>query len=125
MRFFILFCLALSVFSCGPPTIRDLRSEGESETRKLAYLLQDIQTKEQLQKKLPKIQQSYVRIAELMIQIRSFDLALDEKPTEASDELFVELARLYEMPGFRKLLEAAQGPAIERLKEQSILPRSR
>ncbi len=118
-----IFLLSLLLFvSCGSPSIRDLRAEGEAETRKLARLLSEIDTKDQLQKKKAKIQNSYCRIADLVIQLRHLGegAALENEPSESSDELFVELARLYEMPGCRRLLEAAQEEAIRRLKKESI-----
>ena len=109
--------LLFFVVSCGAPTVKDLRAEGEGETRKLAELLRDIDTREQLQKKIGKIQQSYAKIADLMIQLREMpeDLGGEEEASESSDALFIELARLYEMPGCKKLLESAQEVAIERL----------
>jgi hypothetical protein len=119
----IVYFLAILVVACGSPSVKDLRAEGEIETRKLACLLSEIKTKDQLRKKISKIQNSYAKIADLMIQLRNLpdDLARDSEPTAASDELFVELARLYEMPGCRRLLESAQEEAIERLQKESIL----
>ena len=119
----LLFLSFLFLVSCGSPSIRDLRGEGEAETRKLAGILAEIETKDQLQKKISKIQNSYSRVADLMIQLRHLGkgAALESDPSECSDELFVELARLYEMPGCRRLLEAAQEDAIQRLKKESIL----
>jgi hypothetical protein len=109
--------LLFFVVSCGSPSVKDLRSEGEVETRKLAGLLRDIETREQLQKKIGKIQQCYSKIANLVIQLREVPEGLvgDEEALESSDALFIELARLYEMPGCRRLLEAAQEDAIKRL----------
>jgi hypothetical protein len=103
--------------------MRDLRAEGEAETRKLALVLSGIETKDQLQKKLSKIQHCYSRIGDLVIQLRQLGdgVTSEGEPSECSDELFIELARLYEMPGCRRLLEAAQEEAIRRLKKESIL----
>jgi len=97
----------------------DLRAAGELETKKLIYLLRDVENKEQLQKKIGKIQQSYTRIAELVLELRklSTDTNLGSEPSEVGDALFMELARLYEMPGCRRLLETAQEDAIYRLSK--------
>ncbi|HEV7737161.1 MAG TPA: hypothetical protein VGO47_07295 [Chlamydiales bacterium] len=114
--------LLFFMVSCGSPSVKDLRAEGEGETRKLAGLLRDIETREQLQKKIGKIQQCYAKIADLMIQLREMSegLAGDEEASEFSDALFIELVRLYEMPGCRRLLEAAQEGAIEKLYPRSL-----
>lgn len=40
----------------------------------------------------------------------------ESEPSMASEELFAELARLYEMPGGRELIEMAQRDAIHRLR---------
>lgn len=113
MRWMILFvCLA----GCSPTTLEDLRLEGEAETKKLTKELRAIETKEQLQKAKPKVKKRFDRIADVLIQVRK--LPLDEtsfEPTEAGEALFVEMARLYEIPGGREILESAQNDAVRRL----------
>lgn len=115
-RLLILFLLV----SCAPASWEDLRAEGEVETRKLAQLLHRIDTKEELQSQIPKIKKSYERIAHLVIEVRKMgeESAMPENrdPSEASDALFTELARLYEMPGCRTLIEEAQTEAIHLLR---------
>jgi hypothetical protein len=109
----------LFLVSCAPASWDDLRAEGEAETRKLALLLHRIDTKEQLQKELPKIKKSYLKIADLILEVKKMgsEGALPEirDPSDVSDALFAELARLYEMPGCRELIEGAQSEAIHRL----------
>lgn len=108
--------LLLLLASCGPTSVEDLRAEGESEVTKLTQLLRDVETKEDLQRKLPKIKKRYNNIAELVLQVKAIpDIPLDPEPSAAGDELFGELARLYEMPGCRELIESAQGDAIHEL----------
>jgi hypothetical protein len=108
--------LVVSLFllfsACGPSSISDLRVVGEAETGKLAALLHNIDTKDELQRNLPKVRKSYLRIAELVLQVRKFPEAIDTEPSVASDRLFTELARLYEMPGCRALMESAQDEAL-------------
>ncbi len=104
--------LLLLLTACGPSSISDLRVVGEAETLKLATLLHKIDTKDDLQRNLPKVKKSYLRIAELILQVRGFPEAIDIEPSAPSDQLFTELARLYEMPGCRELMESAQDEAL-------------
>ena len=108
--------LLLLLASCGPSSISDLRVVGDAETLKFANLLHKIDTKDDLQRNLPKVRKSYLRIAELIVQVKEFHDAIDTEPSAASDRLFAELARLYEMPGCRELMESAQGDALALLK---------
>jgi|SRR3990167_3665422 len=115
-------CLLFLAFlaSCSPSSWEDLRAEGEAETKKLAHLLQGINTKDELQKELPKVKKRLNRMADLVIQVRALKelspmLGFSE-PSEASDELFAQLARLYEMPGCRELIERAQDEPIRRCR---------
>jgi hypothetical protein len=97
--------------------MEDLRAEGEFETSKLVRILRVVETKEDLQKSLPKIKKRLNRIATLAVSVRS---VADKsggslEPSTSGDELFVELARLYELPGCRDLLESAQSESISLL----------
>jgi len=114
MRLVLLISLLLT--ACAPSSMADLRVMGEAETLRLAKLLHQIDTKDDLQRNLPKVKKSYLRIAELVLQVREFHDAIDTEPSEASDQLFAELARLYEMPGCRDLMESAQNEALSLLR---------
>lgn len=104
--------------SCGPVTFADLRCEGEAQTRKLAQELSQIETKEELQKAVPRLRKRFDEMAELLLQLRAFP-AQESEPSLASEQLFAELARLYEMPGGRELIETAQSEAVARLEEKN------
>lgn len=98
---------------CSP--FHDISGEGEAETRKLAAELRAIETKEELQKAVPRLKKRFNRLADLVVEARSFKQEASE-PTAASEELFIELARLYEMTGGRELIESAQADAVSRVK---------
>jgi hypothetical protein len=119
MKWFFLALLAVCATACGPSSWSDVRAEGEAETRKLARLLHEINTKDELQKEMPRLKKRFNRMADLVLQVRRMKdlspLPENSDPSEASDELFAELARLYEMPGCRELIENAQGEALRRL----------
>jgi nitric oxide reductase activation protein len=112
---FLIFAVLLA--GCSPSTIEDLRCQGEAETRKLAQELKRIESKEALQRSLPRLRKRYNRIAALLLEARKFPDASPMEPTSASEELFVELARLYEIPGGREMVETAQNEAVHRLSK--------
>ena len=107
--------ILIFLVSCSPATLADLRSEGEAETRKLAAELRAIEKKEDLQKAVPRLKKQFLKLADLLVQARPYSTE-EASPTLASEELFIELARLYEIPGGRELIEFAQGEAIQRLE---------
>lgn len=111
------FVLFLLMSACSPATIEDLRCQGEAETRRLAALLKRVETKEDLQKALPQVKKSLNRMADLLIEVRQARSAEEARPepSSASDELFIEMARLYEIPGLRDLFEQAQSEAVRKL----------
>lgn len=107
----------LLLASCGPMSMRDVRSQADAEVTKLTKVLREIDTKDDLQARLPKIKKGFNHIAELVLEVRSIQEKSPEflEPSQVGDELFAELARLYEMPGGRALIETAQSDAIQRL----------
>ncbi len=105
---FALFFLA----ACQPASLSDLRVEAAAEMRKAATLLHRVDTRDQLGEVLPELQRTFTRLAKLALKARELDDApFEESPTPSSDALFAELARLYEMPGCRALIESAQSEA--------------
>ena len=109
----ILFLLVL--LGCAPANISDLRYEGEAEVRKLVSDLKKIETKDELQKAVPKIKKRFNKIAQVLVEIRPFLDSATEEPLPSSELLFIQLARLYEIPGGRELIENAQREAIRRM----------
>ena len=73
---------------------------------------------EELAAELTQIKKRYNRMASILSEARKFKERTDEEPSLASEELFAELARLYEIPGGRELIEAAQTEAISRLESR-------
>jgi len=114
MKYWVLL-LGLFLGGCGFSNFADLRFEGEAQTKKLAEELKRIECKEDLQKALPAIKKRFNKIADLLVAAREIE-APELEPSFASEQLFVELARLYEMPGGRDLIETAQSEAVCRLR---------
>ena len=111
----IQFWIFLLLSSCGPSTFEDLRIEGEAQTRKLAEELQAIESKEDLQKALPELKKRFNKIADLLVDVKKFPKKGSLEESFASEQLFIELARIYEMPGGRELVESSQRHAIHKL----------
>ncbi len=111
--------LLLLLTSCGPMTMKDVRAEADAEVSKLTKVLREVDSKDDLITRLPKIKKGFNQIAELVLEVRSIQEKSPEflEPSAAGDELFAELARLYEMPGGRALIETAQNDAIHRLTQ--------
>ena len=109
--FWMFFFLA----SCGPATLDDLRVEGEAQTRMLAEELRKIESKEDLQKAVPLLRKRFNKIADLLIEAKRFSCQ-ETEGSLASEHLFAELARLYEMPGGREAIEMAQTGAVQKLQ---------
>ncbi len=105
--------------ACAPSSVEDFRCEGEALSQGLASEMRHIQTREDLRCEMPRLRKKFLKLSELLLAAREFRANHPEievqAPSFASDELFAELARLYELPGGRELIESAQCEAIERL----------
>ncbi len=116
------FWISIFLFSCaGPTNLEELRLEGEAEVTKLVKELRALETPEDLQRAIPRLRKRFNQIADLVLSLRK--LGTQEPYSSAvSEELFAELARLYEMPSGREKIEMAQAQAVQIL---SINPASK
>lgn len=112
-RFLILASTLLA--SCGPSTLADVRYEGEAQTKKLAAELQMVENKEDLQRAVPQLKKRFNKIAELIAIAKTLPKE-EMEPSFASEQLFAELARLYEIPGCKELIETAQTDAVRKIQ---------
>lgn len=122
MKRFSVCVLFILLSACAPSSVEDFRCEGEAETRALSAELSRIHSPDELRASLPRLRKKFIKLSDLIIAAREFlsqhsELEAAAAPGFASDELFAELARLYEMPGGRELIESAQIEAIDRIKE--------
>jgi len=113
-----IFYLFFFLVSCSPLSLQDLRYEADSEMRKLVSELKSVETKEDLQKRSVRIKKRFNKIAELLVQTRNFEETSSEVSMVA-ETLFVELARLYEIPGMRESIENLQAEAVHLLDKRS------
>lgn len=111
-----LFWMCSFLASCAPSSLEDLRAEGRAQTRLLAADLRKIETKEDLQKAVPRLRERFNQIADLLIEAKKYSCSKNE-PSPESDALFAEIARIYEMPGGREEIELAQAQAGQKLQK--------
>jgi hypothetical protein len=85
--------------------------------KKLATELRKLESNEDVQKASKRLKRHFNQIADLLIETRKFPLPSGEslEMSAAGEELFAELARIYEIPGARALIETAQSEAVYRL----------
>lgn len=110
----IQFWIMLFLCSCGPSSWTDLRFEGEAQTRRLTEELHAIENKEDLQKALPRLKKRFNKLADVLVEVRKYPKE-EGNPSFISEQLFIELARIYEMPGGRELVESSQKQAVRKL----------
>lgn len=117
-----LLCALCFLTACAPSNLSDLRWEAEGEMKKLTAELKKIESTEDVQKSSKKLKKHFNRIADLLLEARNFPLNQDEFPEAlpAGEELFAELARIYEIPGARASVEAAQNEAVRRLDANQL-----
>jgi hypothetical protein len=120
----LLWCLT-SVFlvllvSCGAPTLDDYREEGQKASRLLLSQLQQIKSSEQLVAELPRLQRSFQELARIMVAAqktyhKSRNPLISEFSVQEhalSDQLRMELIRLYGLEKGREVIEQCQAAAL-------------
>lgn len=122
-RIFIIIVGLLIAVSCGPRSLDDFQEEGEGIIRSLIQELKAIHTRDQLLTASSKLQRQFDRLVAIIIAAEEFSLSQPrlEKGEEMrynhelSDELRVELNRLYRLEGGRQMIEKCQEQALNRL----------
>ena len=118
---------ALLIFTgCAPSTIEEYRREGEAICRSFTHELQKIESREDLVRASPKIKQHYEQIAQIVIEAQNFKNEHSGEAVDpfhstdmlASEELMMELKRIYRMEGGKELMENAQKEALFRLSKE-------
>jgi nitric oxide reductase activation protein len=104
--------------SCSPLSLKDLRCEADAEMRKLALELRGFETKEDLQQNSKRIKKRFNKLAQFLIETRKFTEGNSEI-SSAAEELFIELARLYEAPGAKETIESLQEEAVRLIDKKS------
>ena len=106
--------LLLFLGSCAPTTLADLQCQGEAEMKKLTHELRQIESREDVQKASKRLAKRFNQVGEILIATRKFPPE-ETRVSSAGEELFAELARLYEIPGVKEAIEMTQSEAIRSL----------
>lgn len=116
-------CLLLMTTGCGSSSLEDFEEEGEGVIRSLIQDLKVIYTREQLLAASGGLQRHFERLVTIMIAAEEFNLShlkLDKGKNvqlnhDLSDQLRVELNRLYRLEGGQQIIERCQEKALHRL----------
>ena len=119
MRILMLVVLG-GLAACGPSSWEEVRYEGEAETRKFVGELKKIETKEDLYRAMPRIKKRFNKMADLLVEIARVEGKKPGADCSAGDELFAEMARIYEIPGGREAIEGCQTEAVRKLDKAKI-----
>lgn len=125
--FFAFFLFILN--SCGQRSHEEFREEGEAITRSLVKELKNIYTREELLHSADSLGIQFTRLANVMMAAEEFCLKHPEQERcelglsnrELSDQLRVELNRLYLIEGGRQIIEKTQENALYRLQVREKL----
>lgn len=108
-------CLSLvGILSCSPVSLEDLKCQSDAEMKKLLVELQCIQSKEDVQRSSKRLKKRFNQMAKLLIAARKFP-NVESDSSSIGEELFVEFARIYEIPGARDSIESIQVEAVHAL----------
>lgn len=118
-----IFFIFFAAISCSPHSLDDFEEEGKGVIRSLIQELKAIHNREQLLASTNRLQQQFDRLAILMIAAKEFSFAHPELDKgeffrnnhDLSDQLRVELNRLYRIEGGRQMIEKCQEKALHRL----------
>lgn len=119
--------LLLIFIGCSPSSQEEIRSEGEEVCRLFIQELQKIHNKEEVLKHYASIKKKYSKIASLMaaaMEMNEYEGERDANRNKYSNDLYRELARLYEIPGVKEILEKAQAEAIKESRITNSHPAS-
>jgi len=121
--FLLFFSFLLFLTSCGSHSLDDFQEEGEGVIRSIIQELKTIHTRGELSIASTTLQRQFDRLVSIMIAAEEFGFSNQEvdkggelRPNhELSDQLRVELNRLYHLEGGRQMIEKCQEKALYRL----------
>lgn len=120
---FFLWIICITLAACSPSSNEDYREAGRSINRSLIKEFQSVHSHDDLVQKLPKLEKLFSRLADVMISARKFQsnqspsssLPLTKEDQQISDQLRVELNRIFIIPGGKELIERSQQQALDKL----------
>jgi len=115
--------LLLLFVSCGRHSLDDFEEEGEGVMRSLIQDLRTIHTRDQLLSSTGRLKRLFERLVDIIIAAEEYRLSHPEAAKdglagpnhELSDQLRIELNRVYQIEGGRLMIEKCQEIALHRL----------
>ncbi len=119
----ILCAFVLTLSACSPSSNEDFREVGRSINRSLIKELQGIHTHDDLLNKLPRLEKQFNRLSDVMISAKKFQamqsgstyLPLSKEDHQISDQLRLELNRIFLISRGKEMIEKAQQQALDKL----------
>lgn len=110
--------LGLCYSSCSSEEA--FRAQGKKIVKEIVETLKDVENHEELEVATTRLKKHFKKLACLLADVRAFrkshpDTVWQEEALPESEELFIQLARLYEIPGCREIMERSQGDAVSLL----------
>ena len=110
MQYVVLIFLIL--FGCGPSSPKGFQAEGEAKCRELVFLLERVETRDDLLSIEPTLKKKFNEMANLLLAAEKY---LQKHPNAKglgantyNDDLLYELKRIYEISEGREIIERAQ-----------------
>lgn len=106
--------MLLFLCSCFSSPAGKYQAKGKKVIREIVKTLQDVENHEELLAATPQLKKQFKKLAVLLVEMRDLKTEPLEKkePLQESEALFAELARLYEIPGCREIIERSQMDAV-------------
>jgi hypothetical protein len=103
--------------SCSGSSENLCRAKGEKIVREIVSILREVENHEELQSATPQLKKQFKKLADVLVETRSlkgepFQYKDKKEPLQESEALFAEMARLYEIPGCREIIERSQVDAV-------------
>lgn len=121
--FLILSILLMLTTSCGNRSLDDFQEEGEGVIRSLIQELKEIHTRQELIAASGSLQKRFDHLVSIMISAEEFLASHPERAKEGtvlnhelSDQLRIELNRLYRLEGGRQIIEKCQEKGLLRME---------
>ena len=119
----LMLLVILLLTGCGARSLDDFEEEGEGVVRSLVQELQEIHTREQLLAATGTIRRHFDRLVDIMIaaqEYRKSNPEIDRNELlranhELSDQLSIELNRLYKLDGGIQIIEKCQEKGLHKL----------
>ncbi|MBX9743625.1 MAG: J domain-containing protein [Chlamydiales bacterium] len=112
--------LVLGFSSCSSSSEEAFCAQGKKIVKEIVLTLKDVENHEELEAVTGQLKKHFKKLARLLAEVRAFrnshpDIVWQKGILPEAEELFIQLARLYEIPGCREIMERSQRDAVSLL----------